>query len=162
MACLINFSRTGAVTGSARHVLLKDSLIERVFAVQSLIKQMSAEGAPASRMSVDSGQFIFHYIIEGGVCYLTLTGSILSKSTRNETVIIWSHGCLSEIQMTSNVVCHMWSSKWLHCLSGLFTRALFLQHYCLKASEALKLAKNTSYDDHLFGLLSSIQIARRM
>lgn len=44
--------------------------------MQSLIKQMSSEGAQASRMSVDSGQFIFHYIIEGGVCYLTLTGEL--------------------------------------------------------------------------------------
>ena len=39
---------------------------------QNLFKQMSAEGAQASRLSVDSGPFVFHYIIEGGVCYLTL------------------------------------------------------------------------------------------
>jgi len=41
---------------------------------QTLLKQMSAKGAQASRMSVDTGPFSFHYIIEGAVCYLTLTG----------------------------------------------------------------------------------------
>ena len=43
--------------------------------LQSLIKNMSSDGAQASRMSLESGQFVFHYIIEGGVCYLTLTGT---------------------------------------------------------------------------------------
>lgn len=42
--------------------------------LQTLLKQMSAKGAQASRMSVDTGPFSFHYIIEGAVCYLTLTG----------------------------------------------------------------------------------------
>lgn len=44
--------------------------------MQTLLKQMSTEGAQASRMSVDTGPFNFHYIIEGPVCYLTLTGAI--------------------------------------------------------------------------------------
>ena len=43
--------------------------------LQTLLKQMSAEGPQASRMSVDTGPFNFHYIIEGPVCYLTLTGA---------------------------------------------------------------------------------------
>jgi hypothetical protein len=44
--------------------------------LQTLLKQMSAKGAQASRMSVDTGPFSFHYIIEGVVCYLTLTGTL--------------------------------------------------------------------------------------
>lgn len=51
--------------------LLKDA----IHCLQTLLKQMSAEGPQASRMSVDTGPFNFHYIIEGPVCYLTLTGS---------------------------------------------------------------------------------------
>ena len=46
---------------------------------QTLLKQMSAEGPQASRMSVDTGPFNFHYIIEGPVCYLTLTGDLCTN-----------------------------------------------------------------------------------
>ena len=34
---------------------------------------MAQEKAANSRMSVDSGPFVFHYLIEADVCYLTLT-----------------------------------------------------------------------------------------
>lgn len=30
-------------------------------------------------MSVDTGQFVFHYLIEGGVCYLTLADKAYPK-----------------------------------------------------------------------------------
>ena len=33
---------------------------------------MAASGAPASRASLESGTFTFHYIIDNDVCYLTL------------------------------------------------------------------------------------------
>jgi len=46
---------------------------------KTLLKQMSAKGAQASRMSVDTGPFSFHYIIEGAVCYLTLTDKAYPK-----------------------------------------------------------------------------------
>ncbi|KAK9809379.1 hypothetical protein WJX73_010317 [Symbiochloris irregularis] len=39
---------------------------------KTLFKKMSQSGPQASRMSVDTGAFAFHYLIEGGVCYLTL------------------------------------------------------------------------------------------
>lgn len=41
--------------------------------LQTLFKRMAKEKPANSRMSVDSGPFVFHYIIHGGVCYLTLT-----------------------------------------------------------------------------------------
>jgi hypothetical protein len=41
--------------------------------IQNLFKKMAAENSGDSRMSVDSGPFVFHYLIQGGVCYLTLT-----------------------------------------------------------------------------------------
>mmetsp|Transcript_22031 Transcript_22031/g.61143 ORF Transcript_22031/g.61143 Transcript_22031/m.61143 type:complete len:218 (+) Transcript_22031:471-1124(+) len=37
-----------------------------------LFKKLSQAGAPPSRCSYESGPHFFHYIIEGGVCYLTL------------------------------------------------------------------------------------------
>lgn len=45
---------------------------------QTLFKKMS-QGGPASRQSLESGPFVFHYIIEGGVCYLTLTDKSYPK-----------------------------------------------------------------------------------
>eukprot|EP00884_Botryococcus_braunii_P007996 jgi/Botrbrau1/17198/Bobra.126_1s0003.1 len=41
---------------------------------KQLFKKMSLDGPQASRMSVDLGApYMFHYIVEGGICYLTLT-----------------------------------------------------------------------------------------
>mmetsp|Transcript_28895 Transcript_28895/g.94464 ORF Transcript_28895/g.94464 Transcript_28895/m.94464 type:complete len:219 (-) Transcript_28895:469-1125(-) len=40
---------------------------------KALFKKMSSGPAPPSRMTMESGTYSFHYIIEGGVCYLTLT-----------------------------------------------------------------------------------------
>ncbi|GBG87402.1 hypothetical protein CBR_g45459 [Chara braunii] len=39
---------------------------------KELFKKMSQGPPPASRMSYETGAYVFHYIIEGGVCYLTL------------------------------------------------------------------------------------------
>jgi vesicle transport protein SEC22 len=39
---------------------------------KALFKKMAQSGAPANRASLESGAFTFHYIIDGGVCYLTL------------------------------------------------------------------------------------------
>ncbi|KAK9823230.1 hypothetical protein WJX72_001198 [[Myrmecia] bisecta] len=39
---------------------------------KTLFKKMSQGGQAPSRSSLESGPFVFHYIIEGGVCYLTL------------------------------------------------------------------------------------------
>ncbi|KAK9159564.1 hypothetical protein Syun_005905 [Stephania yunnanensis] len=39
---------------------------------KALFKNLSSGHAEASRMSVETGPYIFHYIIEGRVCYLTL------------------------------------------------------------------------------------------
>ena len=41
--------------------------------LQTLFKKMAVEKPHNSRMSVDSGCFVFHYIINADVCYLTLT-----------------------------------------------------------------------------------------
>ena len=41
--------------------------------LQTLFKKMAVEKSHNSRMSVDSGHFVFHYMIEADVCYLTLT-----------------------------------------------------------------------------------------
>ena len=41
--------------------------------LQNLFKKMAVEKPQNSRMSVDSGHFVFHYMIEADVCYLTLT-----------------------------------------------------------------------------------------
>ncbi len=40
--------------------------------VQQLFKKMAQSGAPATRASLESGAFTFHYIIDNDVCYLTL------------------------------------------------------------------------------------------
>ncbi|CAL5225171.1 g7952 [Coccomyxa viridis] len=40
---------------------------------KTLFKKMSEERSHNSRMSVDAGHFVFHYMIEADVCYLTLT-----------------------------------------------------------------------------------------
>ena len=47
--------------------------------VQTLFKKMSQSGSQASRLSVDSGPFVFHYLIEGGVCYLTMADRAYPK-----------------------------------------------------------------------------------
>eukprot|EP00897_Mesotaenium_endlicherianum_P009094 jgi/Mesen1/8212/ME000442S07487 len=39
---------------------------------KSLFKKLSQGHQAASRMSIETGPYFFHYIIEGGVCYLTL------------------------------------------------------------------------------------------
>ena len=40
---------------------------------QTLFKKMAKENPANSRLSVDSGPFVFHYLIHDGICYLTLT-----------------------------------------------------------------------------------------
>lgn len=40
---------------------------------KTLFKKLSQGQQQASRMSIETGPFYFHYIIEGGVCYLTLS-----------------------------------------------------------------------------------------
>lgn len=40
---------------------------------------MALEKPVDSRLSVDSGPFVFHYLIQGGVCYLTLTDKSYPK-----------------------------------------------------------------------------------
>eukprot|EP00976_Prorocentrum_cordatum_P068954 1179348-Prorocentrum_minimum.AAC.2 len=39
---------------------------------KTLFKKMSSGPPPPSRMSYESGPYFLHYLIEGGVCYLTL------------------------------------------------------------------------------------------
>ena len=39
---------------------------------KTLFKKLSQGPPPPSRMSYESGAFFLHYLIEGGVCYLTL------------------------------------------------------------------------------------------
>lgn len=39
---------------------------------KSIFKKLSQGQQAASRMSIETGPYYFHYIIEGGVCYLTL------------------------------------------------------------------------------------------
>jgi vesicle transport protein SEC22 len=39
---------------------------------KQLCKRLSQQKQGASRMSVETGPYFFHYLIEGGVCYLTL------------------------------------------------------------------------------------------
>ncbi|CAI5524425.1 unnamed protein product [Closterium sp. Naga37s-1] len=39
---------------------------------KSLFKRLSQGLPQASRMSIETGPYFFHYIVEGGVCYLTL------------------------------------------------------------------------------------------
>ena len=58
-----------------REVLGGRSSSKRVCAcgAQTLFKRMAMEKAGDSRLSVDSGPFVFHYLIQAGVCYLTLT-----------------------------------------------------------------------------------------
>ena len=40
---------------------------------KSLFKKLGTGPPPPSRMSYESGPYFLHYMIEGGVCYLTLT-----------------------------------------------------------------------------------------
>ncbi|GFR51302.1 hypothetical protein Agub_g13665 [Astrephomene gubernaculifera] len=41
---------------------------------KSLLKKFSQQpSSQAARLSVESGKYTFHYLIDGGVCYLTLT-----------------------------------------------------------------------------------------
>ncbi|KAL4388325.1 hypothetical protein GQ457_09G005500 [Hibiscus cannabinus] len=40
--------------------------------VKALFKNLSKGHVEASRMSVETGPYVFHYIIEGRVCYLTM------------------------------------------------------------------------------------------
>ncbi|GAB4820443.1 hypothetical protein N2152v2_007489 [Parachlorella kessleri] len=47
---------------------------------KSIFKKMSAgPSKPPPRMTIESGPFTFHYIIEGDVCYLTLTDKAYPK-----------------------------------------------------------------------------------
>ncbi|KAG9129548.1 hypothetical protein Leryth_027317 [Lithospermum erythrorhizon] len=47
--------------------------------VKALVKNLSRGHNEASRMSVETGPYVFHYIIEGRVCYLTMCDKFLSK-----------------------------------------------------------------------------------
>lgn len=47
--------------------------------LQTMFKKMSQSGPQASRLSVDTGASVFHYLIEGGVCYLTLADKAYPK-----------------------------------------------------------------------------------
>eukprot|EP00195_Chlamydomonas_chlamydogama_P017028 CAMPEP_0202895050 /NCGR_PEP_ID=MMETSP1392-20130828/4330_1 /ASSEMBLY_ACC=CAM_ASM_000868 /TAXON_ID=225041 /ORGANISM="Chlamydomonas chlamydogama, Strain SAG 11-48b" /LENGTH=211 /DNA_ID=CAMNT_0049579935 /DNA_START=278 /DNA_END=910 /DNA_ORIENTATION=+ len=40
---------------------------------KSLFKKFASQPQQQARMSVESGKYVFHYIIESGVCFLTLT-----------------------------------------------------------------------------------------
>jgi vesicle transport protein SEC22 len=40
---------------------------------KNLFKRLSQQRSPESRLTIDAGACLFHYIIEGGVCYLTVT-----------------------------------------------------------------------------------------
>ena len=40
--------------------------------VKALFKNLSMRQNDASRMSIETGPYVFHYIIEGHVCYLTM------------------------------------------------------------------------------------------
>jgi len=42
------------------------------FKTQALFKRVSGSHQPP-RVSIDSGAYIFHYLLEGGACFLTLT-----------------------------------------------------------------------------------------
>lgn len=44
-------------------------------ALQQLFKKMAATGAPASRASLESGPFTFHYLIDGQVTEQLLNGT---------------------------------------------------------------------------------------
>eukprot|EP00245_Coleochaete_scutata_P007014 TRINITY_DN21969_c0_g1_i1.p1 TRINITY_DN21969_c0_g1~~TRINITY_DN21969_c0_g1_i1.p1 ORF type:complete len:221 (+),score=42.85 TRINITY_DN21969_c0_g1_i1:185-847(+) len=46
---------------------------------KTLFKKMSQGQSSASRMSIETGPYYFHYIIEGGVCYLTLCARAYPK-----------------------------------------------------------------------------------
>ena len=39
---------------------------------KTLFKKLSSGAVPPSRMSYESGEYFMHYVIESGVCYLTL------------------------------------------------------------------------------------------
>ena len=39
---------------------------------KTLFKKLSSGAVPPSRMSYESGEYFMHYVIENGVCYLTL------------------------------------------------------------------------------------------
>ncbi len=45
---------------------------------KQILKKLNS-GASASRMSVDSNPFVFHYIIENNICYLVLTDKAYPK-----------------------------------------------------------------------------------
>jgi hypothetical protein len=54
-------------------------LTERL-ATQSLLKKFSQQPShQAARLSVESGKYTFHYLIDQGVCYLTLTEKAYPK-----------------------------------------------------------------------------------
>ena len=45
---------------------------------KQILKKLDS-GNAASRMSVDSNPYVFHYIIENGICYLVLTDKVYPK-----------------------------------------------------------------------------------
>eukprot|EP01026_Neomeris_dumetosa_P045497 TRINITY_DN38526_c0_g1_i1.p1 TRINITY_DN38526_c0_g1~~TRINITY_DN38526_c0_g1_i1.p1 ORF type:complete len:218 (+),score=8.87 TRINITY_DN38526_c0_g1_i1:180-833(+) len=46
---------------------------------KSFFKKLAQSNQPPPRMSMEAGKFVFHYLIEGGVCYLTLVEKGYSK-----------------------------------------------------------------------------------
>ena len=51
-----------------------------LLAAQSIFKKLGAgPSKPPPRMSIESGPFTFHYIIDGDVCYLVLTDKAYPK-----------------------------------------------------------------------------------
>ena len=66
---------------------------------KTLFKKLShGPGVPPSRMSYESGEYFMHYVIESGVCYLTLCDrnypkklaySYLEGETEREIASLW-------------------------------------------------------------------------
>lgn len=52
----------------------KDSEIDQYKTqAKSLFKKLCSGGSQPNRMTIESGKYLFHYLIENGVCFLTLT-----------------------------------------------------------------------------------------
>lgn len=48
---------------------------------KALFKNLSRGQNEPSRMSIETGSYVFHYIIEGHVCYLTMCDRAYPKKT---------------------------------------------------------------------------------
>lgn len=55
------------------------SIMEYQNQAKQLFRKMSTDPQPPARCSIETGQFIFHYYIERGVCYLVLCDQSFSK-----------------------------------------------------------------------------------